>query len=53
MARPLSGVRIERSERGMPGEFDWIEKLSVDELRTLTDGKLDIEQYQRGPRAVN
>jgi hypothetical protein len=25
----LSGIRIERSERGQPGEFDWVDKLSV------------------------
>ena len=41
----LAGIRIERSERGMPGEFDWLEKLSVDELRALADGKLDIASY--------
>jgi hypothetical protein len=28
----LSGIRIERSERGAPGEFDWLDRLSVDEL---------------------
>ena len=43
----LSGIRIERSERGMPGEFDWLEKLSVDELRLLADGKLDIASYRK------
>jgi integrase/recombinase XerD len=43
----LSGIRIERSERGAPGEFDWIEKLSVDELRLLADGKLDIASFRK------
>ena len=43
----LSGIRIERSERGQPGEFDWIEKLSVDELRLLAAGKLDIASYRK------
>jgi hypothetical protein len=38
----LSGIRIERTERGQPGEFDWVEKLSIDELQALADGKLDI-----------
>jgi phage terminase small subunit len=38
----LSGIRIERSERGQPGEFDWVEKLSIEELQALADGKLDI-----------
>jgi hypothetical protein len=28
----LSGKRIERSERGTPGEFDWIENASAEEL---------------------
>jgi hypothetical protein len=31
----------------MPGEFDWIDKLSVDELRLLADGKLDIASYRK------
>jgi hypothetical protein len=47
----LSGIRIERSERGQPGEFDWISKLSVEELRQLADGKLDIAAYQQGDAA--
>jgi len=44
----LAGIRIERSERGAPGEFDWLEKLSVDELQALADGKLDIASYREG-----
>jgi hypothetical protein len=48
----LAGIRIERSERGAPGEFDWLDKLSVDELRLLADGKLDIESYRQGDAAV-
>jgi hypothetical protein len=31
----LSGIRIERSERGAPGEFDWIENASAEELRAF------------------
>jgi hypothetical protein len=31
----LSGIRIERSERGMPGEFDELERMSADELRAF------------------
>lgn len=49
----LSGIRIERSERGMPGEFDWLEKLSVDELRLLADGKLDIASYRKDGDAAD
>jgi hypothetical protein len=47
----LSGIRIERSERGQPGEFEWISKLSVEELRQLAEGKLDITAYQQGDAA--
>ena len=43
----LTGIRIERSERGMPGEFDWVDKLTVDELRLLADGKLDIASFRK------
>src|SRR6516225_2431911 len=35
-----------RSERGSPGEFDWLEKLSVEDLRLLAAGELEIESYQ-------
>jgi hypothetical protein len=42
----LCGLRIERSERGQPGEFEWIEKLTVDELQLLAEGKLDIDAYR-------
>jgi phage terminase small subunit len=50
----LSGIRIERSERGHPGEFEWLDKLSVDELKLLAAGKLDIDAYrQNESRAVN
>jgi hypothetical protein len=41
----LSGIRIERSERGQPGEFEWLNKLSPEELRDLADGKLNIRDY--------
>jgi hypothetical protein len=44
----LSGIRIERSERGSPGEFDWLEKLSVEDLRLLAAGELDLAQFQPG-----
>jgi len=43
----LAGIRIERSERGQPGEFDWVDKLDVNELRLLAEGKLDIEAYRQ------
>jgi len=49
----LSGIRIERSERGQPGEFEWLEKLNTDELRLLADGKLDIDAYRDSQRVVN
>ena len=38
----LSGIRIERSERGVPGEFDWIENASAEELRAFLAGELGI-----------
>ncbi|HEY7243379.1 MAG TPA: hypothetical protein VH678_05790 [Xanthobacteraceae bacterium] len=44
----LSGKRIERSERGQPGEFDWLDRLSVAELELLANGELDIESYRKG-----
>jgi phage terminase small subunit len=43
----LTGIRIERSERGAPGEFDWLEKLTIEELRLLAAGKLDIASYRK------
>src|SRR5262245_44107742 len=49
----LLGMRIERSERGGPGEFDWVDHLNVDELRALAKGELNIEEYRKAPRAVN
>jgi hypothetical protein len=49
----LSGKRIERSERGAPGEFDWLDKLSVDELRLLAEGKLDIASYRKDEDATD
>jgi hypothetical protein len=48
----LSGKRVERSERGVPGKFDWLEDLSADELKAFIDGKLDIASYQQGDAAV-
>jgi hypothetical protein len=41
----LSGLRIERAERGTPHEFEILEKLNIDELRALAEGKLDIAAY--------
>jgi hypothetical protein len=38
----LSGIRIERSERGAPGEFDWIENASAEELLAFLAGELGI-----------
>ena len=51
----LTGIRIERSERGQPGEFDWLDKLSVEELRALAKGELDVESYRQSQpgRSVN
>jgi hypothetical protein len=51
----LAGVRIERSERGAPGEFDWVEKLTVAELQALARGDLDIEAVRQSQqsRSVN
>jgi hypothetical protein len=43
----LTGLRIERSERGAPGEFDWVEKLSIEELKLLAAGKLDTAGYRQ------
>jgi hypothetical protein len=54
----LSGIRIERSERGAPGEFDWLDKVSTDELRLAAAGKLDLvalrERYRQDkPGSLN
>ena len=38
---------FEYSERGAPGEFDWVEKLTVDELRLPAKGELDIDSYRQ------
>jgi hypothetical protein len=38
----LSGKRVERSERGAPGEFDWIENASAEELQAFIADKLGI-----------
>src|SRR5260370_18665798 len=49
----LSGIRIERSERGMPHEFAWLEKLTVDEVQLLAAGKLVIASYHRDEEAAS
>jgi len=49
----LLGIRIERSERGGPGEFDWVDRLNLEELRALAKGELDVDAYRKDPRAVN
>jgi hypothetical protein len=54
----LSGLRIERAERGGPGDFAWVEGLSVEELQALADGRLDIASYckteqDNGPSRLN
>jgi hypothetical protein len=46
----LSGIRIERSEHGAPSEFDWVDKLSVEKLRLLAAGELDIASYRKDER---
>ena len=38
----LSGKRVERCERGSPGEFDWIENASAGELEAFIEGEPDI-----------
>jgi len=38
----LSGKRVERCERGSPGEFDWIENASVGELEAFIEGEPEI-----------
>jgi len=48
----LAGIRIERSERGAPGEFDWLDKLTVEELKALAEGRLDIASYRQGQHDV-
>jgi hypothetical protein len=35
----LSGIRIERSERGAPGEFEWIENGSAEEPAGVCRGQ--------------
>ena len=49
----LLGIRIERSERGGPGEFDWVDHLNVDQLRALAKGEFDIEEYRKEIRTTN
>jgi hypothetical protein len=41
----LSGKRIERAERGGPGEFDWLENLSADELREMITRAMNGEGF--------
>ena len=45
----LLGIRIERSERGGPGEFDWLEKLSDEQLKGFVDGTLDLKALEVSP----
>ena len=40
----LTGIRIERSERGAPGGFAWIENASAEELEAFIAGELDIAE---------
>ena len=47
----LSGLRIEKSELGRAGEFQWIESLTPEDLRALADGTLDIGAYRSGDDA--
>jgi phage terminase small subunit len=37
----LSGRRLERSERGMPGEFADLDNMSADELRAVLERELE------------
>ena len=41
----LTRIRIERSERGQPGEFDWLDKLSVEELRVLARRPATVAEF--------
>jgi hypothetical protein len=38
----LSGKHVERRESGAPGEFDWLENASADELKAFIEGEPDI-----------
>ena len=38
----LSGKRVERRESGAPGDFDWIENASAEELQAFIADKLGI-----------
>jgi hypothetical protein len=40
----LSGKRVERAERSGPGEFDWLENLSAEELRAILNDALKDEE---------
>ena len=42
----LSGIRIERSERGQPGEFEFLEKMSPEELEAYARGELVVPDEQ-------
>ena len=42
----LSGIRIERSERGQPGEFEFLEKMSPEELEAYARGELVMPDEQ-------
>ena len=42
----LSGIRIERSERGQPGEFEFLEKMSPEELEAYARGELAVPDEQ-------
>ena len=42
----LSGKRIERSERGAPGEFDWMENAGDDFIEAIVDGTLTLDEVQ-------
>jgi hypothetical protein len=36
--------RVERAERGGPGEFDWLENMSAEELRAFINDALKDEE---------
>ena len=42
----LSGKRVERSERGQPGEFEFLEKISPEELDAYARGELVVPDEQ-------
>jgi phage terminase small subunit len=49
----LSGKRVERSERGTPGEFNWLENLSTEQLKAYVAGEIDFDSEGKPISATN